>query len=120
MTDLRTEVHAIVDRLSHDELRVLRFTGRRMIDIGHAKYGPLDIANDRRDWLKEYAEEVSDGEFFYRPLIALALADREQERKRAQSDPAFAQVAPHVTASFVIDDTGVHEVLMAAGLEMAP
>jgi hypothetical protein len=113
---LRAEVHAIVDRLGHSELRVWRFNGRRIIDIGHAKYGPLDLYVDRRDWLREYAEELSDGEQFYRPLVFIALADREQEqRERRQCqrhDDAYARVKDAIHSSFVIDDNGCHEVVL--------
>ena len=118
---LRDEVRAIVDKLSHDELRVFRFNGRRVIDIGHAKYGPLDLSNDRRDWKRERAEETADGVFFYDSLVQIAEADREQERLERRlaerHDAAYAQVATAIKASFVIDEWGTHEVLMPMEME---
>jgi hypothetical protein len=76
---LRGEVLAIIDQLSPDELRVFRFMGRRMIDIGHVKYGALDLSLDRRSWTTEIAEEASD-KLFYEQCRDIAKADARAER----------------------------------------
>lgn len=80
--DLETEVINIARQLSPDELRVLKFMGRRMIDIGHGKYGPLDLTNDGRSWLDEQAQEASDL-CFYQQCATIAKAQRRRERVAA-------------------------------------
>ncbi len=89
---LKSEVLAILEQLSHDELRVFRFMGRRMIDIGHAKYGALDLSSMPRIWSKEMAQETADRRF-YAECEEIAREDRRQERVQDFVD-AFAPDAP--------------------------
>ena len=49
----------IVDLLGPDERRVLAWIARRLL-AGQASYGRLDLANDRRDFERERAEELAD------------------------------------------------------------
>jgi hypothetical protein len=76
---LEAEVIDIARQLSPDELRVFKFMGRRMIDIGHRKYGPLDLDADRRSWLDEIAQERSDA-LFYEQCRDIAKAQRSREQ----------------------------------------
>lgn len=85
--DLETEVINIARQLSPDELRVLKFMGRRMVDIGHGKYGPLDLTNDGRSWLDEQAQEASDL-CFYQQCATIAKAQRRRERVAAFKEAA--------------------------------
>ena len=92
---LEAEVVAIAAQLSPDELRVLRFISRRMIRIGHGKYGPLDLDADRRRWSKEKAEEQADF-VFYSGCQDIAAEDRKAERLKcfkADEDWARTTVA---------------------------
>lgn len=87
---LEAEVVAIAAQLSPDELRVLRFQGKRMIRIGHEKYGPLDLDADRRSWQEEIAQEASD-KLFYEACRDIAKADRRSERLRCfKADEDYA------------------------------
>lgn len=89
---LESEVVDIAKQLSPDELRVLRFQGRRMIRIGHEKYGPLDLDADRRSWNEEIAQEASD-KLFYEACRDIARADRRAERVRCfKADEEFKRV----------------------------
>ena len=115
--DLRSEVLAIVADLSHDELRVFRFMGRRMLDIGHQKYGPLNLSGDPRTWSKEIAQETSD-RLFYEQCREIAFEDRRAERVACfRHDEAFAKfksaVAPLVTTTFadVLNSSTVADAL---------
>ena len=78
VSDLKDEVLSIVDQLSHDELRVFRFMGRRMIDIGHVKYGPLNLAKHDRIWSREMAQESAD-RLFYAQCQEIAKEDKRAE-----------------------------------------
>lgn len=80
--ELEAQAIDIMRRLSPDELRVHIFMGRRMVDIGHGKYGPLDLTNDGRSWLDEQAQEASDL-CFYQQCATIAKAQRRRERVAA-------------------------------------
>lgn len=89
---LKSEVLSIVDQLSHDELRVFRFMGRRMLDIGHVKYGALDLSTHDRRWTKEQAQETSD-RLFYEQCHELAKEDARAARLHCfKHDLAYAKV----------------------------
>lgn len=91
---LKSEVLSIVDQLSHDELRVFRFMGRRMLDIGHVKYGALDLSTHDRRWTKEQAQETSD-RLFYEQCHELAKEDARAARLHCfKHDLAYNRVAP--------------------------
>lgn len=53
-----------LDKLGGDELRVVEFMLRRIADEGRARYGPLDLQSDRRDFKREAFEEWADGWFY--------------------------------------------------------
>jgi hypothetical protein len=53
------ELLEVLAELGRDERRVLLVLARRLLAGQHA-YGRLDVANDRRDWRKERAEELAD------------------------------------------------------------
>lgn len=57
--DLLDELSAAVAPLEPDAVRVLVYIARRLLH-GQEQYGPLQIANDERDWRKERAEEIGD------------------------------------------------------------
>lgn len=59
MSGEATELAALIGELGVDERRVLLVLARRLLD-GQKTYGLLDIANDRRDWRRERAEEFAD------------------------------------------------------------
>lgn len=46
-----------------DAFQVVKLMAERVAD-GTAQYGALNIANDKRDPMKEAAEEVADGLFY--------------------------------------------------------
>lgn len=48
------------DDLGVDELRVLTAVATRLA-MGQKQYGKLDIARDKRDFVKEASEEALDG-----------------------------------------------------------
>jgi hypothetical protein len=54
-----TDLAAVFAQLGADERRVLLVMARRLL-VGQTVYGRLDLANDRRDWRKERAEELAD------------------------------------------------------------
>jgi hypothetical protein len=57
--DPRAELAAIIDVLGDDEVRVLnRIAGRLLQGLG--LYGPLDLAEDVRDFDSEARDEVED------------------------------------------------------------
>jgi len=89
---LEAEVIDIVRKLSPDELRVFKFMGLRMVDIGHGKYGALDLDADRRAWTDEIAQETSD-RLFYEQCRDIAKAQRRRERIECfRHDTAFNAV----------------------------
>lgn len=53
------EIVAIWDELNDDEHRVLVSLANRLL-AGRRCYGPLDLANDPRDWMKERKAEIED------------------------------------------------------------
>jgi hypothetical protein len=53
------ELAEIIRELGVDERRCLLAIARRLAQ-GARAYGPLDIAGDKRDWVKEAAEEACD------------------------------------------------------------
>lgn len=96
--NIKAEVLSIVEQLSPDELRVFRFMGRRMIDIGHVKYGALDLAVMRRLWRKEMAQETAD-RLFYEQCYEIAQEDARADRVRCfAADEAFRNVDAALTA----------------------
>jgi hypothetical protein len=47
----------------HDALRVIEHIAARAV-MGGGQYGPLRLAEDKRDWRKEAREEAVDGLFY--------------------------------------------------------
>ncbi len=45
--------------MSPDEKRVIEFIKARL-EAGRKEYGPLEIKDDKRDFLQELAEELAD------------------------------------------------------------
>ena len=68
--------------LGNDEVVVLAALAKRIL-VGQQQYGKLDLANDRRDWRKEKAEEEQDW-LFYAVFEDLK---REMVRDRAPIGP---------------------------------
>lgn len=73
--DHLVELAAIAEQLGPDERRVLVAIARRLA-LGARAYGPLDIAGDRRDWMREAAEEACD------QAVYLACAVLREEGQR--------------------------------------
>jgi hypothetical protein len=73
---LEQEFLSFTTRLTDDELRVLIHQARRMVRIGHAKYGGLDLSKEKRDWTAEMAAESSD-RLFYDACREVAQAMRD-------------------------------------------
>lgn len=63
-------------RLGDDERRVLVWIAKRLAR-GRAQYGELDLGSDKRDWRREFTEEVLD---------ALVYAACEAVKGRATRD----------------------------------
>ena len=60
-------IHVDCYDLSDDCCLVLKRLFERQRDralAGHAAYGPLVLAGDKRNWAKEAAEELLDGAFY--------------------------------------------------------
>lgn len=53
-------LHAVASELGVDELAVLCLVAERL-RLGRERYGPLQVATDRRDFGVEALEEVADG-----------------------------------------------------------
>ena len=73
---LLDRLHALVDRLEGDELRVAATVLERL-DVGRERYGVLDVRGGRR-WLREALEELIDAPLY----VACALVEealREEE-----------------------------------------
>jgi hypothetical protein len=64
----RAELEAIAESLGPQEIRVLCFLAARLLG-GQVAYGQLDVANDRRDYARERAEELGDA------LVYTAMAE---------------------------------------------
>jgi hypothetical protein len=58
-SDTRTELAGVVADLGSEELRVLLWVARRLLD-GQARYGRLNLARDSRDFRREAGEEAVD------------------------------------------------------------
>ena len=56
---LEAALDATCEQLGDEELRVLVVLARRLL-AGQRAYGRLDLANDRRDFRRERAEELAD------------------------------------------------------------
>ena len=69
MTNEEDRAHALeqlgrtLPRLGNDEVVVLAELAARIL-VGQEQYGRLDLANDKRDWRKEKAEEEKDWLFY--------------------------------------------------------
>lgn len=57
------ELLYVIHSLGRDEQRVLLFLAKRLA-VGQRVYGKLNIAEDRRDWRKERAEELADASVY--------------------------------------------------------
>ena len=95
--ELLAEYRELGEQLSPDELRVLIHQARRMIRIGHGKYGPLDLSTERRDWSAEMASESSD-RLFYEACREVAA-----EARRNVSFPSIAGSVPHSPCADPLD-----------------
>lgn len=59
VADPRAELASLAGSMGDDECRILVRVARRL-KFGEGRYGPLNLAKDRRDFMKEAAEEVLD------------------------------------------------------------
>lgn len=57
---MKDKIDALLDKASPDELGVVLFVCERLIGLGRAQYGPLNLANDERDFDRELDEELAD------------------------------------------------------------
>lgn len=60
---LRAQIEGMLGAMSFDELRVLREICTRVTGA-RDKYGPLQLASDRRDFRQERAAELFDAMFY--------------------------------------------------------
>lgn len=60
---IRAQIEGMLGGMSLDELRVLREICTRVTGA-RDKYGPLNLATDRRDWREERAGELFDAMFY--------------------------------------------------------
>lgn len=86
---LDAQLAALLARCSHDEKRVILVQLTRM-DKAREKLGPLDLARDPRDWLKEAAAEIVDLGFY---VSALLLANDYVTASRP-TPPGAAEAGP--------------------------
>jgi len=56
---LRYQIRSKLEGFNEAELKAVLFVVKRLA-MGRGQYGPLS-PSDRRDWLKELAEEMADG-----------------------------------------------------------
>ncbi len=56
---IEMRLDATCAELGDDEIRVIAFLARRLLE-GQRAYGLLDLATDRRDWKQERAQELAD------------------------------------------------------------
>lgn len=73
--DARGELIRITDELEPDAVEALLVLAWRLVE-GRRRYGPLDLAHDRRDWRHERAEELADA------LIYTAFDEVSREARR--------------------------------------
>ncbi|MFI5296757.1 MAG: hypothetical protein ACHREM_01555 [Polyangiales bacterium] len=59
LPDPRAALARLADQLGDDECRVLVYLAERLSE-GARVYGRMDLANDRRDFARERAEELAD------------------------------------------------------------
>lgn len=117
---------ADVPRLSHDEQRFIRYILDRVLVVGRRSYSPWVAAGESRDMLDEAAQEAGDLAV-YVAMDAVMRADARAQRRlcerhdsaRAASDAVLAELAAapvvEVRATFVLDEQGLHEVLVGGG-----
>lgn len=60
---IRAQIEGMLPAMSLDELRVLREICTRVTGA-RDKYGPLNLATDKRDWRQERAAELFDAMFY--------------------------------------------------------
>ncbi len=95
---------------SLSELRVIGVRLDRMARA-RAKYGPLDLSNDRRDWNREAAEENVDRAFY---LDCDLIARQDEERAQLHADVAAELAAAESIVSVsVFDPSRSSEVITA-------
>lgn len=78
VSDPRGELASLAGSMGDDECRILVRVARRL-KFGEGRYGPLNLAKDRRDFMKEAAEEVLDWLVYVE-----GHAERESLRKRGR------------------------------------
>lgn len=66
---------------SLDELRVIDRIFLRL-ELGRDRYRPLDIATDKRDWRREFADELLDA-VVYDTIETIRASDAEHEKLRS-------------------------------------
>lgn len=64
MDDLILERDSAWELMSPDERLLMAWMWRRILKVGRAKYGPLDVANDKREHIGEAMEECFDQSFY--------------------------------------------------------
>lgn len=91
--ELSEYIAARLPACSLDELRVIEYV-LAGLEHGRAEYGPLDLASDERDWLRERAMECRDL-LFYTAAHAVA----EQRRRYPPAVLLRCQCGPEETCS---------------------
>ena len=59
ITGTRETLSDLLDVLTPHDVETLAYNARRLL-MGQSKYGPLDLANDDRDFEEEIRQEVAD------------------------------------------------------------
>lgn len=78
-SDLLLDLHALVAMLGDEEVRVLAYLGRRLLD-GQRVYGRLALVSDRRDLEAERGAELADAAVYHGMLEVRRLLVAERER----------------------------------------
>jgi hypothetical protein len=77
LPDPRAALARLADLLGDDECRVLVYLAERLAE-GARHYGRMDLANDRRDFARERAEELADA------LVYTAMGEVQRVVTRAR------------------------------------
>jgi hypothetical protein len=80
---LQRELAEVAAQLGNDELALVVLVATRAM-VGQRRYGLLAVESDRRDFIHEAVEEVTDGLFY---VGAALLAARGVERPRVAGTP---------------------------------
>jgi hypothetical protein len=79
------ELQAILEELAPQERMVMLVLARRLL-AGQKGYGRLDLANDKRDWRRERAQELADV-LVYEAIAEVALLHQDEPTKPELEPP---------------------------------